>query len=71
MFCPHVHLCEGVRSSEAGVTGSGESPCGCWELNPDPLEEQSVLLTAEPTLQPQVRRFIIRDLHLIGVVVSA
>jgi hypothetical protein len=21
--------------------------CGCWELNPGPLEEQSVLLTTE------------------------
>jgi hypothetical protein len=27
-------------------------PCGCWELNSGPLEEQSVLLTAEPSLQP-------------------
>ena len=23
-----------------------------WELNPGPLEEQPVLLTAEPSLQP-------------------
>ena len=27
-------------------------PCGCWELNSGPLEEQSVLLTAELSLQP-------------------
>ena len=26
---------------------SCELPCGCWELNPDLLEEHSVLLTAE------------------------
>ena len=25
---------------------------GCWELNSGPLEEQSVLLTSEPSLQP-------------------
>jgi hypothetical protein len=25
--------------------------CGCWELNSGPLEEQPVLLTAEPSLQ--------------------
>lgn len=24
---------------------SCELPCGCWELNPGPLEEQLVLLT--------------------------
>jgi hypothetical protein len=29
-----------------------EPPCGCWGLNSGPLEEQSVLLTAEPPLQP-------------------
>jgi hypothetical protein len=27
-------------------------PCGCWELNSEPLEEQSLLLTSEPSLQP-------------------
>ena len=26
--------------------------CGCWELNPCPLEKQSVFLTAEQSLQP-------------------
>jgi hypothetical protein len=29
-----------------------ESPCGCWDLNSGPLEEQSVLLTTEPSLHP-------------------
>jgi hypothetical protein len=29
-----------------------EPPCGNWELNSGLLEEQSVLLTAEPSLQP-------------------
>jgi hypothetical protein len=30
-----------------GVPSSGtcEPPCECWELNPGPLQEQSVLLT--------------------------
>jgi hypothetical protein len=28
-----------------------EPPCGCWDLNSRPLEEQSVLLTIEPSLQ--------------------
>ena len=27
-------------------------PCGCWDLNSWPLEEQSVLLPTEPSLQP-------------------
>ena len=31
---------------------SCELPCGYWVLNLEPLEEQSVLLTAEPSLQP-------------------
>ena len=35
-----------------GITDGSEPPCGCWELNTGPLEEQAVLLTAEPSLQP-------------------
>ena len=34
------------------ITDGCESPCGSWELNSEPLEEQSVLLTTEPSLQP-------------------
>jgi E3 ubiquitin-protein ligase NEDD4 len=34
------------------ITDSCEPPCGCWELNSGSLEEQSVLITAEPPLQP-------------------
>jgi hypothetical protein len=34
------------------ITDGCELPCGCWELNPGPLEKQSVLLTHEPSLQP-------------------
>jgi hypothetical protein len=33
-------------------TESCELPSGCWELNSGPLEEQSVLLSAESSLQP-------------------
>jgi hypothetical protein len=29
-----------------------EPPCSCWELNSGSLEEQPVLLTSEPSLQP-------------------
>ena len=34
------------------ITDGCEPPCGCWELNSVPLEEQAVLLTSEPSLQP-------------------
>ncbi|XP_050003558.1 adiponectin receptor protein 1 [Alexandromys fortis] len=40
------------KSPATGSSDSCELPCGCWELNPGPLEEQSVLLTTEPSLQP-------------------
>ena len=48
----YVHWCEGVRSPATGSSDSCELPCGCWELNQGSLEEQSVLLTTEPSLQP-------------------
>jgi hypothetical protein len=34
------------------ITDGCEPPCGCWDLNSGPSEEQSVLLTTEPSLQP-------------------
>ena len=33
------------------ITDGCEAPCGCWELNSGPVEEQSVFLTSEPSLQ--------------------
>jgi hypothetical protein len=38
-------------SGPLGVTDDCEPPCGCWESN---LQEQPVLLTAEPSLQPNL-----------------
>jgi hypothetical protein len=43
-----------VKMPYIGVSESCERPFGYWELNLGPLEEQSVLLTAEPFLQPQI-----------------
>jgi hypothetical protein len=39
------------------ITDGCEPPCGCWELNSGLLEEQSVFLTAEPSLQPLLPLF--------------
>jgi hypothetical protein len=36
------------------ITDGCEPPCGCWHLNSGPSEEQSLLLSAEPSLQPTV-----------------
>ena len=52
--CMWVHysclLTHQKRASDP-VTDGCEPPCGCWELNSSPLEEQSVLLTTKPSLQ--------------------
>ena len=42
----------GIRSSGTGVTDSCALSCGCWELNLGPVEEQPVLGTPVPSLQP-------------------
>ena len=39
------------RTSDPSRDGC-EPPCGCWELSSEPLEEQPVLLTTEPSLHP-------------------
>jgi hypothetical protein len=51
-------VCEGVRFTGTGIIDRCESPCKCWELNQDPLEELPVLLTSEPSLQPQCFSFL-------------
>ena len=43
---------EGVRPPGNGVTDSCELPCGCWESNPHPLEEQPLLLTVSHLPEP-------------------
>lgn len=48
---PH-RLTDGAYSSESRTTDDCEPPCGFWEQNPGPLQEQQVLLNAEPSLQP-------------------
>lgn len=42
----YVHLKseEGIRSPKTGVMDGCELPCGFWELNPGPLQDQLVLL---------------------------
>jgi len=55
ILCIWVHCCwlqtDQKRASDS-ITDGCEPSCGCWELNSGPLEEQSVLLTAESHLQP-------------------
>jgi len=52
---PDICLCDGVGCPGTGVTDRHEPPCGCCELNPGLLEEQPVLLTSEPSLQPLLK----------------
>ena len=64
MLCLGIHCCY-LQTHQKGasdpITDGCEPPCSCWELNSGPLEEQSVLLTAEPSLQP-VSSFV-RNFH--------
>ena len=42
---------EGQKRAPDPTIDGCEQPCGCWELNSGPLEEQPALLTADPSLQ--------------------
>jgi hypothetical protein len=46
-------LKEGSRCSGSGVTDGCEPLCAFWELTWGSLQEQSVLLTTEPSVQQQ------------------
>jgi hypothetical protein len=50
VYCSYLQTHQ-KRASDP-ITDGCEPPCGCWELNSGALEEQSVLLTAESSLQP-------------------
>lgn len=47
--CPRGPV-EGIESPRTGVTDNEPPPCGCRDLNPNPLEEQPMHLAAEPSL---------------------
>jgi hypothetical protein len=47
MLCMHA----GQKRAPDLLIESYEPPCGCWELNSEPLEERPGLLTSEPSLQ--------------------
>lgn len=46
---------EDIRFYEIGITDDQKPPCGCYESDQGPLQEQPALLAAEPSLQPQPR----------------
>lgn len=56
MYIGTPHIClvpaevrkQGILGTK--ITDDCEPPCGCLEENPDPLQEQQVLLTSEPSL---------------------
>jgi hypothetical protein len=53
----HVHI--GISEAKRGscifwirVIDDYKPPCGCWESNSGPMQEQPVFSTIEPSLQP-------------------
>ena len=52
-----MYICVHVQCPRNGVLDDCEPPCGWEELNPAPLEEHLVLLSAEPSLQPFLLSF--------------
>lgn len=49
-FCLHECLQLGGGHQ---ISYSYKQACGYWELNSEPLEEQPVLLTSDPSLHPK------------------
>ena len=53
-MCVHCSCLQTLRKRVSDLVTDGcEPPCGCWDLNSGPSEEQSVLLTTEPSRQPK------------------
>lgn len=47
----------GILSLWMPITDACKPPCGCWGLNAGSVEEQTVLLIAESSLQPNLKHF--------------
>ena len=47
-----VSMPAGQKRAPDLIINGYEPPCDCYELNSEPLEEKSVLLTSELSLQP-------------------
>ena len=47
------------KNASDPITDRCEPLCGCWELNSGRLEDQSVLLTSEPSLQTWSRLVVV------------
>jgi hypothetical protein len=62
---------EGVRFPWTGVTDGCELPCGCWESNPGPLQEQPMLLTTELALDFIFKLCVCVCVCVYGVLVNA
>jgi hypothetical protein len=58
------------KNASDPITDGCEPPCDCWDLNSGPLEEQSVLLTTEPSLQPQDLFIYLMNIRCFYVTVS-
>ena len=59
----HCSCLQTLQKTASDLSTDGcEPPCGCWDLNSGPLEEQSALLTTEPAHQAQ---YLLLDAHLL------
>ena len=57
---------QSARSQGNGVIHCYELLCGCWELSPGPLKEQTVLLTTEPSLPSMLVLLEVSLTHIIS-----
>lgn len=53
---------ESIRFLGTGVMDGSEPPCGCWEVNPGPLQEQQTFSPTEPSFQPCIQN--VRELTM-------
>jgi hypothetical protein len=71
-MCVHCYSLQTHQKRALDPIADGyEPPCGYWELNSGPLEEQSVLLITKLSLQPQCKTLLrVKTLSLGKFVVS-
>lgn len=75
IYVPCVHSCFPQKSGEGAGTSKTRGMegcvqlCGRWELNPGPLQEHSMLLTAKLNSSPHLLEVLTAGWHLCSLVV--
>ena len=71
MYISILYLSSDQKRVSDPITDGCEPPCDCWDLNSESLEDQSVLLSTEPSLQPSPGIFTVPYVYTVWYIMAS